>query len=509
MYVNQMVVGYSHQVLNLIIALVVLLVGWLIAKSIGKAVEKGLRKTNLHHKLFSHTGNPPKGKYSSEVIVGKVVYYILLVIVFIIFLNMLSLSFVATPLVQMISIITGAIPFVLQAALILLLAWVAATVIRFLFKKAVSMFNLKDHMVKWNISGNAYEAQNKLDGFAKAVFYFVLLLFLPGVLGALHIQGVSQPFADTLSAMLSFIPKLFAAAIIVVVGYLIAKIVRDILTNFLSSIGTEKLGQRLGLSKTSEAGGQDGFSISSIIGNIAFVLILIPTIITALERLNLRGISEPAIAMLNQVLTLIPNIVVAIVMILVGIWVGKWVEKLISQMLWRLKFDSLFHQMGIGSYNQDQKFSLSQLVGMLAKIVVVLLFTVEALQIVHLTFLVTLATAVIAYLPMLFAAIVILGIGLYLGHLVERILQNVLKSDYSRPLAAVAKYSIIAISIFMALDQMGVAKSIVNAAFILVLGGMALAFGLAFGLGGKEFAAKYLRKLDKKIEEENNNDLLE
>ena len=57
----------------------------------------------------------------------------------------------------------------------------------------------------------------------------------------------------------------------------------------------------------------------------------------------------------------------------------------------------------------------------------------------------------------------------------------------------------------MALDQLGVAHSIVNAAFILILGGLALAFGLAFGLGGKDFAAKYLGKLDDKLDKENNN----
>ncbi|MFL6559452.1 MAG: mechanosensitive ion channel family protein, partial [Bacillus sp. (in: firmicutes)] len=161
----------------------------------------------------------------------------------------------------------------------------------------------------------------------------------------------------------------------------------------------------------------------------------------------------------------------------------------------------IFDHMGIGSLNPEQsKYNLSQMVGMLAKIVIVLLFTVEALQIVHLEFLVTLATGVIAYLPMLLSALVILGIGLYLGHLVERILQNVLKNSYSRTLSAVGKYAIIVIAIFMALDQLGVAHSIVNAAFILVLGGAALAFGLAFGLGGKEFASKYLSKLDNKLD---------
>jgi small-conductance mechanosensitive channel len=196
---------------------------------------------------------------------------------------------------------------------------------------------------------------------------------------------------------------------------------------------------------------------------------------------------------------------VAIVFILAGLWVGKWLEKMVAQMLWRLKFDSLFHQMGIGSLTPEKsKYTLSQMVGLLVKFVVVLLFTAEAMQIVHLNFLVTLASGVIAYLPMLLAAIVILGIGLYLGQLVGRVLQNVLQHRYARTLAAVAKYTIFAITVFMALDQLGVAHSIVNAAFILVLGGLALAFGLAFGIGGKEFAGKYLRKLDEKLSEGKN-----
>ena len=105
---------------------------------------------------------------------------------------------------------------------------------------------------------------------------------------------------------------------------------------------------------------------------------------------------------------------------------------------------------------------------------------------------------------MLFAALFILGIGLYLGQLIERVLPNIVKHNNSRTLGAIAKYTIFVITVFMALDQLGVAHSIVNAAFILILGGLALAFGLAFGLGGKDFAAKYLGKLDDKLDKENN-----
>ena len=147
-------------------------------------------------------------------------------------------------------------------------------------------------------------------------------------------EGVSEPFAHALSVILAFIPKFFAAALIVFIGWLIAKIVRDILTNFLKSTGTDKLGQRFGLIKNIEE-----TSLSSIIGNIVFILILIPTIITALERLELKGIADPAVAMLQDVLTLIPNIVVATILLFVGVWLGKWVERMVTQMLRNLRLD--------------------------------------------------------------------------------------------------------------------------------------------------------------------------
>ncbi len=68
-------------------------------------------------------------------------------------------------------------------------------------------------------------------------------------------------------------------------------------------------------------------------------------------------------------------------------------------------------------------------------------------------------------------------------------------------LGNIAKYTIITLAFFMALNQLGVASTIVNAAFILILGGFTLAFGLAFGLGGREAAGRTLDKLGNKVEQ--------
>ena len=479
---------------DLLLALLVLLIGWIIAKAIEKALLKGLRKTSLDDRVFPDKANR---KYSSEKIISKIIYYLLLVFVFILFFNILDLDIIAAPLVGMFSSIMAAVPSILKAALILLFAWLIATGLSLLIRKSGRTLKVHEKLSKWNLTDNKEQPANVIDNVAKIVFYLTLLVFLPAVLGALNLNGIAGPFTGMLESILAFLPKLLAAALILFVGWFVAKIIRDIVTNFLQAIGSEKLTARLGLNRLFE-----GTSLASVIGTVVFVLILIPTVIAALERLDIEGISGPAIAMLNDVLTMLPNIAVAIFFVLIGVWLGKWVRKFVSSLLERIGLNSYFSGMGLNkSAAAGNGLSFSQVIGYIAEVIIVLLFVVQALNILGLDFLVTLATGVIAYLPHVIAALVILGVGLWLGSLVKKLLSTVLQGPHYKFLANVAQAAIIAISIFMALDQLGLAASIVNAAFILTLGALALAFGLSFGLGGKDFAAKYLQKLDRKIEE--------
>src|SRR5690625_1608623 len=81
---------------NFVIALIILLVGWIIAKVIGNLVEKGLSKTSLNEKLADkiQTGDKP---VNSNKVIGKVVYYILLVITFMLFFDRLNLTMLSSP----------------------------------------------------------------------------------------------------------------------------------------------------------------------------------------------------------------------------------------------------------------------------------------------------------------------------------------------------------------------------------------------------------------------------
>ena len=107
--------GFLEGIPNLIVALLVLLIGWIIAKAIEKGVKKGLEKTDLDDKLFSggkERRNDNK-KWTSEKIISKVVYWIVLIFVFVIFFNILNLDIIAAPLSDMLSTLFAAIPNIL------------------------------------------------------------------------------------------------------------------------------------------------------------------------------------------------------------------------------------------------------------------------------------------------------------------------------------------------------------------------------------------------------------
>src|SRR5699024_5163354 len=181
----------------------------------------------------------------------------------------------------------------------------------------------------------------------------------------------------------------------------------------------------------------------------------------------------------------------AIALILVGIWLGKFIGGFVESFLERMGFDRLTAQMNLNDKVESEgKMSPSAIVGYIVQVLIVFFLAAQALYVIKLDFLVGIATAITAYLPSVLAAVIILGVALILANMVQKVLSNLLSGPATGVLAGFAKYAILVLAGFMALTQLGIATTIVSSAFVLVLGGLALAFGLAFGLGGKEFAAK-------------------
>jgi len=477
---------------ELLLALLVLLIGFFVAKLLENLTYKGLRKARVNERL----GNT-NDKWTVEKIVSKVVFFIVLIFAFVLFFNILNLNSMAAPFVSMYSGLTGAVLNILKAGLILLFAWILATIVKKLIQMAGNKLDLNKYVSKTGAETNPENQTKWTDTAANVAYYLIFLLFIPAILNALGIDGLSGPFEGMLASFFNFIPKLVSAAIVFFIGWFVAKLVRNLLEKFLQSAGADRLADRLNISSFFE-----GSSVSKVVGMIAFVLIMIPVTITALEILDLEGISGPAVGMLNEILAMLPKIAVAILLVLVGIVAAKWVKDIVVSLLEKLGLNSLFGKMGFKSGTGSAP-SFATLLGTIVQVVIILLFVVEALQLLELDFMVTLATGIFAYLPSVIAAIIILAVGFWLAKMAEQLVGSVMSHSSGTPhmLRYVAKYAIITFAFFMALDQLGIAASIINSAFILILGGLALAFGLAFGLGGRDHAARYLSKMEKSLED--------
>ncbi|WP_432353896.1 mechanosensitive ion channel [Sporosarcina sp. A2] len=478
---------------ELLLGIIVLIIGFIIAKVVENVVVKAMKKGRVNERLsMQHQ------KWSADRIAGKIVFFGILLLIILIFFNMMDLNTISSPFLNVFAGLSGAVLGILKAVLILLLAWVLATVVKNLILSAGHKVNVHKYVSQVGGSAESVDKAKWISTATNVAFYLILLLFIPAVLNALGLSGVSGPFENLLTGFVAFIPKLVGAALIFLVGIIIAKIIRMIVTKLLESIGVDKIGDKLKVSSAVK-----GTSISKVIGTIVFVLILIPVTISALEVLDLEGISQPAIAMLNDIMVMLPKIVVAIALVLVGVYVAKWVKGIVESLLANLGVDSLSNKMGVKTTNREGSFTVSSVIGTFVQIVIILLFVVEALQLVQLVFMVTLATAIFAYLPMVLAAVLILAVGFWLANLAEKFIGSVMQTKSGNPhvLRYVAKYAILAFAFFMALSQLGIAPAIINAAFILILGGVALAFGLAFGLGGRDHASHYLSKMESSLQD--------
>ena len=118
-------------------------------------------------------------------------------------------------------------------------------------------------------------------------FWFIFLLFLPGILEALALEGMMQPVQGMMNEVIGFLPNLFTAGVTLAVGWLIARIVQRIVTSFAAAAGLDTVSERFGLQTA--LGGQ---KLSAILGTVVNVFILIPILISALSALHLDAVTE-------------------------------------------------------------------------------------------------------------------------------------------------------------------------------------------------------------------------
>jgi len=385
-----------------------------------------------------------------------------------------------------------AIPSVISAVIFLVIAFLVASLAKTIVVKGLKKIKADKYTDKLGVADE--KTGSSVVFLGKLTFFIVFLLFLPAVLDKLGMRNVSAPISSMVSQFVNFIPNILAAAIILLVGVFVANIIRQLLTPILKRLNVDNIQEKVGI-KTSE-----GTTISSIISYIIYVLILIPIIIATLQVLNISAISEPAIEMLNKIILFLPNIFVAIAIVIIGVAIAKIVGKLLTSILSGVGADAIVEKIGIKESDKLKKFSLSKVIGESVKYIIMLLFVVEAINVIELEVLKFVGAAIIAYLPFAISSVIIIVAAFLLATWIENLIRN--NFPNAKFSAIAAKYTIIILAVFMVLNQLNIASTIVNAAFIIILAALAIAFAVAFGIGGREFAANTLKKAESKMAEE-------
>ena len=467
---------------SIIAAILVFVIGWLVALGIAGLVRGLLARMNVNQRMNTSTGK----NYDIEGIVSKVVFWFIFLMAISGALSMISLNAISVPFGNMINKVLAFIPTLLGAAIIGAIGWVIATVARTGVDMALSKTTLDERLT-------AHAGVRPMSSTIADMVYWVILLFtIVIVLGQLELDGLFAPLTNMVDKFLNAIPNIIAAAIIFFIGYIVAKVVRGIATSFVSTLDLQGYADRAGIT------GERHNSLPNLAGSLAFLLVIIPTIVAALDALNIDTVTRPAVNMLNEIIGAIPNIITAAAILIITYMIMKMVANVVRGLLANTSVNALPAKVGL--QEAMGTMTVSDLVAKALIFFAMLFAGIMAADVLGFEQISGIITMFIAFGADILLGAVILFIGFWLANIIAGIVER--SEQGSQFLANIVRVLIMGLVLAMGLKAMGIADSIVNLAFGLTLGAVAVAFALSFGLGGQEAAARLLRKMQDKMDEE-------
>jgi hypothetical protein len=450
----------------------ILIVGYLIALLARAAVRKLLSMVRVNRFVTQSVGKP----MDIEGGVAQGIFWFILLLTILAVFNTLDLDQLSGPFAAMMSQIMAYLPHLLAGVLLLIAAWLTATIVRALANRAL-------RATQWDEKLVAHAGMPPMgDNVGNVLFWLVILMFLPAVLGVMQLEWMLYPVRDMVGETLAMLPNIFAAVIIVLAGWLVAKILRGLVTNLLAAVGADRFGQSVGM--------KDRLEISKLAGLLVFILVFVPVLIAGLDALQITSISGPATEMLGMMLAAIPNIFAAVLILLITWYIARFAANLLGALLANMGVNTLPAKMGMGEIFSDD-FRVSDLVTRVMVFFAMLFATVEAAHRLGFTQVEYLVSTFIQFGGNVLLGVGILLIGFWLANLAYRAILRA-SSENAIGIANIARYAILGLVVAMGLSAMGIADDIVNLAFLLVFGAVAVAIALSFGLGGREAAGKQM-----------------
>lgn len=340
-------------------------------------------------------------------------------------------------------------------------------------------------IIRRGLSKVSFLSQKNTDGsitdltspIASLIKGLLTIFVLMAVLQHFGMTDVLAPLKQMLNEFMSAIPNVIGAGVIGYAGWIIAKIVSQIVGMGLTKVDAQ----------IAEKTGNTDLKVSSFGSAFIFGGILLPIMVSALGVLNIPAISEPASAMIQNLMTAVPNIIGAAIILIVAYYVTKFVIYMLNGLLSGMNIDSMPKKLGItGMFSQS--FTPTKLIGGTIMFFSMMAAATAAVNVLQIDIISTIFAKVLEF----GGGILVGGVILIVGNFLSSLAYNKLTASGSGQLASVARFAILGLVLAMGLKAMGLADNIVNMAFGFTLGSIAVAAALAFGLGGRAAAGKQM-----------------
>src|SRR5215218_281270 len=334
----------------------------------------------------------------------------------------------------------------------------------------------------------------------RLAYWLIWLVGLIAALQPLGLSGVLTPVTALTNEVFAFLPRLLGAGVFFFAGLILARVVRHIIEAALGALNLERLLGRAGIpigdsplavdqtGTAAEGVAPARNSIAKAVGVTVSAIIIIFAAIGALQILQVSAISDPATNMLNTIALAIPRVLAALVWLAIAFLIGRWVKAMLETVLPSLGFDNSVRALGVMPPSSNP----SKVVGAIAMTAILLGAAIEATR--------QLGGDAVAVLliqitelggKVIFGTVIIVA-GIFLARILSALVgSSTGESSYAQ---TIVKYAIIALFTAIGLTFMGLADQIVMMAFGLILGAAAVATAIAFGLGGRDAAARVLER---------------
>jgi hypothetical protein len=308
---------------------------------------------------------------------------------------------------------------------------------------------------------------------------------------------VTDPFRDFVETVFEYLPRVVAALVLFLVFWIGAKILSWFVRK---SLKKSKVDERLAKGQIIKDG--EKYPVANGVATAVYWLVWLFYIPVVLGVLRLEGLLGPVESMFEKLLLALPNIVGAILVLVVAYIIGRLAATLVTGLLTRAGFNRVLVNLGLTKNEpSEDQLTPSKFVGYAVLTAIMLLAATAAAELLNFQTVTRLVEELIEFLGGVVLGIVVIGLGIFLANLAAKAIRASGRAQ-AGTLAMLAQVAILLVAGAMGLRAMGFANEIVIIGFGVVVGAIAVAFALAFGLGGREVAGRELDRWSKAMRSE-------